>query len=117
MQPVKNTYRKTSKCLIKIYGEKNFITKFDKLRKNLKTCKTRESFNDYRSIIAEIEVKLLCKEDTLKGKSHELEVKFHQESDSNSIYPNSSSALADKDEYNNIINKLKYLKIVKKEII
>ena len=117
MQPVKNTYRKASKYLIKIYGEKNFIKKFEKLRKNLKTRKTRESFDDYRSIIAEIEVKLVCKEGTLKGKSHELEVKFHQESDSNSIYPNNGRALADKDEYNNIINKLKYLKIVKKEII
>ena len=44
-------------------------------------------------------------------------MKFLQESESNSIYPNADSALADKDEYNNIINKLRYLKIVKKEII
>ena len=53
----------------------------------------------------------------LNGKLRELEIKFLQESDSNSICPNAGSALADKDEYNNIINKLKYLKIVKKEII
>ena len=58
-----------------------------------------------------------CKEDILKEKLHELEMKFLQESDSNSIYPNADSAFAGKDEYNNIINKLKYLKIVKKEII
>ena len=58
-----------------------------------------------------------CKEDILKEELHELEMKFLQESDSNSIYPNADSAFAGKDEYNNIINKLKYLKIVKKEII
>ena len=54
-------------------------------------------------------------EDTLKGKLRELEMNFLQESDS--IYPNNGSALADKDEYNNIINTLKYLKIVEKESI
>ena len=58
MQPVKNTYQKTLQYLIKIFGEKNFITKFDKLKKNLKGHKTREDLNDYRSITAEIEVKL-----------------------------------------------------------
>ena len=55
-------------------------------------------------------------EDTLKGKLRELEMKFLQE-ESDSIYPNNGSALADKDEYNNIINTLKYLKIVEKESI
>ena len=98
MQPVENTYGK------------NFITKFDKLRKNLKAHKIRENLNYYSSIIAEVKVKLVRKEDTLKGKLHELEMKFLQESDSNSVYPNNGSALADKDEYNNIINKLKCLK-------
>ena len=117
MQPVENTYGKTSQYLKKIFGEKNFLTKFDKLRKNLKAHKTCENLDEYRSIIAEIEVKLLCKEDILNGKLRELEIKFLQESDSNIICPNAGSALADKDEYNNIINKLKYLKIVKKEII
>ena len=73
--------------------------------------------NDYRRITAEIEVKFLCKEDTLKRKLCELEMKFLQESDSNCIYPNNGSALADKDEYNYLKNKLKYLKMVKKEII
>ena len=75
--------------------------------------KTCENLDDYRTIISEIEMKLLCKEDILKGKLRELEMKFFQENDSNSIYPNAGSALADKDEYNNITNKLKYLKIVK----
>ena len=63
MQPVENTYGK------------NFITKFDKLRKCLKAHKTRENLNDYRSIIAEVEVKLVRKEGTLKGKLHDLETK------------------------------------------
>ena len=44
-------------------------------------------------------------------------MKFLHESDSNSIYPNNDSALAEKDEYNNIINTLKYLKVGKKEMI
>ena len=87
------------------------------LKKNLKVHKTRENLDNYRSIIAEIEVKLSCKEDTSKGKLCELETKALEESDSNSIYPNAESARADKAEYNNIINKLKYLKIVKKEFI
>ena len=42
-------------------------------------------------------------------------MKFLQESNSNSIYPNADSA--DKDEYNNIINKSKYPKKVRKEVI
>ena len=46
-----------------------------------------------------------CKEDILKSKLRELEMRFLQESDSNSIDPNADSAFADKDEYNNIINK------------
>ena len=62
-------------------------------------------------------MKLACKEDKLKEKLRELEIKFLQESNSNSIYPNADSALADKDEYNNIINKLKYPKKVRKEVI
>ena len=111
MQPEENTYGKTSQYLIKIFGEKNFITKFDRLRENLKAHKTCENLDNYSSI-AEIKVKLSCKEDTLKGKLCELELKFLQESESNSTYPNAYSALAEKDEYNNI-NKLKYLKIVK----
>ena len=41
-------------------------------------------------------------------------MKSLQESDSNSMYPNAASAFVDIDEYNNITNKLKYLKIVKK---
>ena len=63
MQPVENTHGK------------NFITKFDKLRKSLKAHKTRENLNDYRSIIAEVELKLVRKEGTLKGKLHDLEMK------------------------------------------
>ena len=116
MQQIENTYGKTSPYLIKIFGEKNFIKKFDRLRKNLEAHKTRENLDNYRSIMAEIEVKLSCKEDILKGKLCEREIKFLQESDSNSIYPIADSAFADKDEYNNIINKLKYQKIVKKKI-
>ena len=85
--------------------------------KNLKVHKTRENLDNYWSIIAEIEVKLSCKEDISKGKLCELEMKVLEESDSSSIYRNAESARADKDEYNNIINKLKYLKIVKKEFI
>ena len=33
MQPIENSYGKTSQYLIKILGEKNFVTKFDRLRK------------------------------------------------------------------------------------
>ena len=93
MQPIENTFGKTSQYLIKIFGERNFIRKFDRLRKNLKAHKTRENFQNYRSIIAGIEVKLSCKADILKGKLHELEMKFLQESNSNSIYPNAASGI------------------------
>ena len=113
MQPVDNAYGKTSQLW---FGEKKFITKFDKRRKNLEAYKTRENLNDCRNIIAEIELKLVCKKDILKGKFCEPEMRFLQESYSNSIYPNNNSALADKDDYNNIIVTLKYLKIVKKEM-
>ena len=59
-----NTYGKTSQYLIKVFGEKNFTSKFDKLRKKLKAHKTRENLDKYRTIIAEIKVKPVCKEDT-----------------------------------------------------
>ena len=85
MQPIENSYGKTSQYQIKIFGEKNFITKFDRLRKNLKAHKTRENLDNYRSITVEIEVKLSCKVDILKGKLRDLEMKSLQESDSNSI--------------------------------
>ena len=44
MQPIENTFGKTSQYLIKIFGDSNFIRKFDRLRKNLKAHKTRENF-------------------------------------------------------------------------
>ena len=68
MQPIENSYGKTSQYQIKIFGEKKFITKFDRLRKNLKAHKTCENLDNYRSITVEIEVKLSCKVDILKGK-------------------------------------------------
>ena len=102
MQPIEITYETFSQYLIKIFVEKNFVDR---------------NLANYRRIIADVEVRLSSKVDPLKGKLRELEMKFLQESESNSIYPNADSALADKDEYNNIINKLRYLKIVKKEII
>ena len=75
MQPIENSYGKTSQYLIKIFGEKNFIPKCDRLRKNLKEHKTRENLDNYRSITVEIEVKRSCKVDILKGKLHDLEMK------------------------------------------
>ena len=73
IQPIENTYGKTSHNLMKIFREKNFITKFDWLKINLKARKTLENLDNYKSIIAEIEVKLSGKEDILKGKLYELD--------------------------------------------
>ena len=67
VQPVENTYGKTLQYLKKIFDEKNVITKFHKQTKKLKAHKTRENHDNYWSIIADIEVKLVCKENTLKG--------------------------------------------------
>ena len=83
----------------------------------MKTDKTHKNFNDYGSIIAEISVKLVCKENTFKGNMREIEMNLLQENDSNSILPNNSNAILDKYEYNNLINKLKHVKIVRKDII
>ena len=68
MQPEENTYGKTSQYLLKIFGEKNFITKFDRLRENLKAHKTCENLDNYRSIIAEIEVKTFMQGGYIKRK-------------------------------------------------
>ena len=83
MQPIEITYETFSQYLIKIFVEKNFVDR---------------NLVNYRRIIADVEVKLSSKVDSLKGKLRELEMKFLQESESNCIYPNADSALADKDE-------------------
>ena len=88
----KYLWRNFTKSDKNIWWKKNFITNFDKVRTKLKASKTSENLEDHRNVNAEIELKPICREDTLKVKLHELEMKFLQETDSNSIYANTGSA-------------------------
>ena len=60
------TYSNTTKDLIKIFGEQEYILEYDKRRKMLKSKKDNENLARYRDIIAQIQVKIVCEDDHLK---------------------------------------------------
>ena len=60
------TFSNTTKGLIKIFGEQEYILEYDKRRKMLKSNKNNENFGRYRDVVAQLEVKIVCEEDNLK---------------------------------------------------
>ena len=110
------TFSNTTKGLIKIFGEQEYILEYDKRRKMLKSNKNNENLARYKDIIAQIEVKIVCEEDHLKKELKNLELIFLKDSNNTTIQPNYSSSNGDKTLYDSIIQKLKHIKVIKKSI-
>ena len=69
-------FSNTTKGLIKIFGEQEYILEYDKRRKMLKSNKNNENLARYRDIIAQIGVKIVCEEDNLKKELKNLKLIF-----------------------------------------
>ena len=72
----KTAFSNTTKRLIKLFGEQEYILEYDKRRKMLKSNKSNETLARYRDIIAQIEVKIVCEEDNLKKELRNFELIF-----------------------------------------
>ena len=112
----RETFSNTTKGLIKIFGEKEYVLEYDKGRKKLKSNKNNENLARYRDIIAQIEVKIVCEEDNLKNKLKNLELTFLKNSNNTTIQPYCSSSNGDKTLYDSIIQKLQHIKVIRKAI-
>ena len=102
----------TAKILQKITGDDPLVFLFNKARKNLKSLKTDENVENYRNII-ELEVRILLLNSILKK---ELKI-----TENETLTCNYSIALKpekghSKGNYDKIINKLKMVKILRKEL-
>ena len=73
------TFSNTTKGLIKIFGEQEYILEYDIRRKMLKSKKNNENFGRHRDVIAQIEVKIVCEEDNLKKELRNLELIFYKD--------------------------------------
>ena len=115
LQPVTDSpLSKTSKYLSFILEEKVLIRTFDRRRKLFKV-QNLENLSNYKDCVATIEVKVLCEEERLKKELKMLELRFMQETDGDSLLPDPVTCDADREKYNDLVKKLKYIKVVKKE--
>ena len=57
---------------------------------------------------------MLCEEERLK-KELRLELRFMEETDGDSLLPGPITCDVDREKYNDLVKKLKYIKFVKKE--
>ena len=116
LQPVTDSpLSKTSKYLSFILEEKELIRTFDRRRKLLKQVQNLENLSNYKDCVATIEVKVLCEEERLKKELKMLELRFMEETDGDSLLPDPVTCDADREKYNDLVKKLKYIKVVKKE--
>ena len=89
---------------------KKTIQCYEKLRKQLKN-KNYDNYREYTTLIAQLEVKLLSKEAELEQQLNEIEKDIFLKSGSLKTLPESENAT-----YNALILKLKYIKILKKDM-
>ena len=117
LQPVTDSpLSKTSKYLSFILEEKELIRTFDRRRKLLKQVQNLENLSNYKDCVATIEVKVLCEEERLKKELKMLELRFMEETDGDSLLPDPVTCDADREKYNNLVKKLNYIEVVKKEL-
>ena len=110
------TLSNTTKGLIKIFGEQQYILQYDKRRKMLKSNKNNENLARYRDIIAQIEVKIACEEDSLKKELKNPELIFLKDINNTNMQPYCSSSNGYKTLYDSIIQKLQHIKVIRKAI-
>ena len=96
--------------LVKLKFDVKTVQPYDKLRKQLKN-KNYENCREYAAVIAQLEIKLLSKEAELEQQLNEIEKDIFLKSDSLKTLPESENSM-----YNALILKLKYIKILKKDM-
>ena len=101
-------YSKSSKMLVKIFGEQDFITKYDKHRKELKRTKNSGKITEelYFSDVAVIEIKLTQEREILNEIINKFKI--------NEIFEDQQTA--DSTYKENILQKLIYIKSLLKTI-
>ena len=92
--------------------ETNQVENYDKLRKQLK-MQTFVNYNNYKVIIAKLEVKLCITENILLKELSKLEKLIVIGNNALNIVPETN---CDTKKYNGITLKLKYIKIFKKDL-
>ena len=106
------TLSASSKMLLSLKIDNLIVKTYDKLRKQMKQKKYIYT-NDYKTIIAKIEVLLVNTESNLKNELSHLENTILTQSKSLNILPEFES---EKKKYKNIIKKLQYVKVLKKNM-
>ena len=96
--------------LVTLNVDEKTIQSYDKLRKQLKN-ENYGNYREYTTLIAQLEVKLLSKEDELEQQLNEIEKDIFLKSGSLKTLPKSENAA-----YNALILKLKYIKILQKDM-
>ena len=97
----------TSKLLFKVFENEPIVEQFDEHHKFLKAVKSNENRESYKDCLAQLEIKLICKEDNLKKELQEKELQNLKNKKSLNL---PSDNTADNSTMNNIILKLKTIK-------
>ena len=103
----KNQLRSSSRMLQALNIETNLVGNYDKLRKHLK-IQNFVNYNNYKVIIAKLEVKLCSTEDIPLKELSKLEKVILMGNNALNIVPETN---CDTKKYNDITLKLKYIKI------
>ena len=103
----KNQLRSSSRMLQALNIETNLVGNYDKLRKHLK-IQNFVNYNNYKVIIAKLEVKLCSTEDILLKELSKLEKVILMGNNALNIVPETN---CDTKKYNDITLKLKYIRI------
>ena len=101
---------RSPKMLVKLNFDVKTVQSYDKLRKQLKN-KNYENYREYAALIAQLQVKLLSKEAELEQQLNEIEKDIFLKSGFLKTLPESENPM-----YNALILKLKYIKILKKDV-
>ena len=106
-----NKYGKTTTILINVLGEDDLLVKFDSIWKCIKRFGFDESYkHEYKKIIAELEVKLNIKYDSLKMELKEIEHQQLKCGGGLNVIPTNE---IEKQNYDSVIQKLKHIKLLK----
>ena len=108
-------YSKSTNLLIKIFGEEEIILEYDTIRKKCKeNLHSKEYKAKYEKLVAHLEVKLNIKKDKFQDELKQLEL---AELDQNTSLNTIPSDFQSNCQYKLIINKLKYIKSIKKQLL
>ena len=104
---------KTAELLKNLIGNDPLVHEFNKSRRILKLQKSAEDTENYKLIVAKLEVKLLSLSDKYHKKLNKLEMMTLTEN--NAITPK-LSITENKEQYVQTINNLKLIKVLRKEL-